>query len=228
MSMSNLATAPTLPLLGIESVRHIEIVTDRAQRRARPKVAYAVVVVASLGVLMLAQLALSIALSDGAYTIDGLQATQKEQARAEQLISEDLGRLSSPQNLATNAEALGMVQNANPVWLRMSDGAVIGTPTAAAGGEGVLGSAGSKVANELLAGVPLVTQQAVADQANAQAAADAAAASTAAATAAGTAATSTATTQASGPVSATPTQDAQVSTAPPLPSDSRVPAPTTR
>jgi hypothetical protein len=115
--MSNLATAPlllpdtlVLPGAGQEPARRIEIVADRAQRRARPKVAYAVIVVASLGVLMLAQLALSIALSDGAYTIDRLEVTQKEQARTEQLISEDLGRLASPQNLATNAEALGMVR----------------------------------------------------------------------------------------------------------------------
>ena len=50
-----------------------------------------------------------------------------------------------------------MVQNTNPVWLRMSDGAVIGTPAAAAPGAGVIGAAGSQVANELLAGVPLVT-----------------------------------------------------------------------
>lgn len=209
---TNLATAPLLlpgsPLhLPPETTRHIEVVADRAQRRARPKVAYAVVVVASLGVLMLAQLALSIALSDGAYTIDRLEVTQKEQARTEQLIGEDLGRLASPQNLATNAEALGMVQNANPVWLRMSDGAVIGQPTAAGGGEGVMGSAGSKVANELLAGVPLVTQQ--------QAAAAAAAA---------TAATATI----EQPVDATPTPDAVRDTAAPLASDGRVPAPTTR
>jgi cell division protein FtsL len=170
---ASLATAPLLlpPETLLPAGRpSIEVVADRAQRRARPKVVYAGVVVASLVVLMLAQLALSIALSDGAYTIDSLETTQKQQARAEQQLSEDLGRLSSPQNLAVNAEALGMVQNANPVWLRMSDGAVIGAPAAAGGDQGVLGGAGSKVANGLLAGVPLVTQQAAADAAAASAA----------------------------------------------------------
>ncbi|HEY8590612.1 MAG TPA: hypothetical protein VIL55_13795, partial [Naasia sp.] len=113
-------TAPALPPLGAD-LPHIEIVPARAQRRARPRALYAGVVVGSLGALMTGQLLLSIAVSDGAYTIDRLQTEQKAQARTVQQLTEDLGRLSSPQNLARNAEALGMVQNANPVWLRMSD-----------------------------------------------------------------------------------------------------------
>jgi hypothetical protein len=151
-------TAPgTVRPVAPATAPHIEIAPVREQRRARPRAVYAGVVVGGLGALMLGQLMLSIALSDGAYTIDSLQATQKEQARQVQQLTEDLGRLSSPQNLAENAEALGMVQNANPVWLRMSDGAVIGTP-APAQGTGVLGGAGSQVANRLLTGLPLVTQ----------------------------------------------------------------------
>ncbi|WP_210481674.1 hypothetical protein [Naasia sp. SYSU D00948] len=140
----------------LEPAPHIELVPPAAGRRARPRVLYAGVVVGGLGALMLSQLLLSIALSDGAYTIDALQTERKEQARAVQQLTEDLGRLSSPQNLAANAEALGMVQNTNPVWLRMSDGAVIGTPAPAAGA-GVLAASGSQVANDLLTGVPLVT-----------------------------------------------------------------------
>lgn len=215
---SALATALTLPFPDALPPRAVEVVAVRSQRRARPKVAYAVVVVASLGVLMLGQLALSIALSDGAYQIDRLLVTQKEQVRTVQDLSEDIGRLASPQNLAANAEALGMVQNSNPVWLRMSDGAVIGAPTAASGGEGVMGAAGSKVANQLLSGLPLVTQL-PADQAQAAAdAAVAAAAATAVATAAAPAdATSAATGEASAPAAAAP-----------LASDGRIPAPVTR
>lgn len=150
-------TAPGRSRPEVEPAPRIEIAPVREQRRARPRVVYAGVVVGGLGALMLGQLMLSIALSDGAYTIDSLQAAQKEQARQVQQLTEDLGRLSSPQNLAGNAEALGMVQNANPVWLRMSDGAVIGTPAPAVAGTGVLGAAGSQVPNRLLAGVPLVT-----------------------------------------------------------------------
>ena len=145
----------------LEPAPHIELVPPTAAPKARPRVVYAGVVVGGLGALMLSQLLLSIALSDGAYTIDALQTERKEQARAVQQLSEDIGRLSSPQNLAANAEALGMVQNSNPVWLRVSDGAVIGTP-APASGTGVLATSGSQVANELLTGVPLIATGAAA------------------------------------------------------------------
>jgi len=141
----------------VQPIRRISIVSAKSNRKARPKVLYAATVVTGLGVLMLSQLMMSIALSDGAYTINRLAIDQKEQARSIQALTEQLGTLSSPQNLAVNAEALGMVQNTNPVWLRMSDGVVIGTPSAAVGGAGALGTGGSQVPNELLAGIPLVT-----------------------------------------------------------------------
>ena len=64
--------------------------------------------------------------------------------------------MQSPQYLAANAEALGMVPNANPVYLRLSDGAVLGEPSAADGGAR---STAPLVPNALIDGVPLVTEQ---------------------------------------------------------------------
>ena len=69
----------------------------------------------------------------------------------------DLDRLESPQYLAMNAEALGMVPNSDPVYLRLSDGAVLGEPTAAGG---AAGASASLVPNALIDGVPPVTEQA--------------------------------------------------------------------
>jgi len=135
---------------------HIEIVTSRAQRRARPRFVYALVGVAGLFAIFLAQLLLSIGVSDGAYAIAKLQSQQKELARTEQALTEQLDTLGSPQNLAMNAESLGMVSNASPVYLRLSDGAVLGAATAARGSSGAIAGS-SLVANELLDGVPLVS-----------------------------------------------------------------------
>jgi hypothetical protein len=133
--------------------RHIEIVTTRAQRRARPKSFYAVVAVTALVALFLGQLMMSIALSDGAYQISALQAEQKQLSRTSQALSEELSVLSSPQSLAQRAEGLGMVLNSSsPAFLRLADGAVVGTPTAATGSVGVLGASGGLVANALLDG----------------------------------------------------------------------------
>lgn len=131
--------------------RHVEIVTTRAQRKARPRSFYAVMAVASVFALFLAQLMLSIVLSDGAYQISNLQIQQKQLSRTEQALSEKLDLLASPQSLATRAESLGMVVGTNlPATLTLSTGALSGTPTAAAGNTGAIGSDGGLVPNALL------------------------------------------------------------------------------
>lgn len=131
--------------------RHIEIVATRAQRRARPKSFYAMLAVSSVFGLFLAQLMLSIVLSDGAYQISSLQAEQTQLSRTEQALAEQLDLLASPQSLAQRAESLGMVVGTgSPAFLRLADGALIGTPVAATGTSGALGAAGGLVANALL------------------------------------------------------------------------------
>ncbi|MCS5719802.1 hypothetical protein N1027_16835 [Herbiconiux sp. CPCC 205763] len=127
---------------------HIEIVPTRTQKRARPKIAYAAVVVTGVLAIVVTQLLLSIGLSDGAYEISSLQSQQKELDRSNQVLSEQFDKLSSPQNLAASAESLGMVTNSAPVYLRLSDGAVLGSPVAA-GGTSVTGGQ-ALVPNSLL------------------------------------------------------------------------------
>lgn len=132
--------------------RHIEIVTSRSQRRARPRIVYALSALGALGTIIVAQLLLSVSISQGAYEVASLQDRQVELGRAAESVSEDLVRVASPQSLAINAESLGMVTNSNPVYLRLSDGAVLGAPASAtaAGGNTNL------VPNSLLAGAPLL------------------------------------------------------------------------
>ncbi|MBM7504593.1 hypothetical protein ACFPER_17085 [Agromyces aurantiacus] len=127
-----------------------------AVRRARPKLAYAVVSLVSIGAIAMVQLLLSIAMTQGAYELDAQVLRQAELQREQQKLSDDLDRLESPQYLAMNAEALGMVPNSDPVYLRLSDGAVLGQPTAA---QGSSGSSAALVPNALIDGVPPVTAQ---------------------------------------------------------------------
>ncbi|WP_285116336.1 hypothetical protein [Leifsonia sp. fls2-241-R2A-40a] len=138
---------------------HLEVVPTRSQRRARPRALYAGVAVATLLAVVVAQLLLSIGISQGAYQLQTLESKQTQLQRSYQSVSEDLNRVSSPQNLAANANALGMVSNSSPAYLRLSDGAVLGAPQPANGAAGtVTGNLGNLVPNSLLAGVPLVTQ----------------------------------------------------------------------
>jgi len=125
-------------------------------RRAKPRLAYAVIALGGVALIAAAQLLLSIAVAQGAYEIDAFQVQQAELAREQQKLTEDLDRVESPQYLARNAEALGMVPNADPVYLRLSDGAVLGVPTPATGG--AVASA-PLVPNALIDGVPLVTER---------------------------------------------------------------------
>jgi hypothetical protein len=162
---TNLAYAAPLAAPGLEDdllespERHlgpIEIVTSRAQRRARPRIVYALIATAALFLLLMAQLGISIALSKGAYQVSALQSEQTTLTRTQQKYNEKLGVLASPQNLANNATALGMVRGQNPAYLDLSIGTVYGTPTAASKDAPVAG--GNLIGNSLLTGIPVVTK----------------------------------------------------------------------
>jgi hypothetical protein len=134
--------------------RHIEIVSSRSQRQARPRIVYALSAVAAMATIVVAQLLLSVGISQSAYEISTLQDRQVELGRTAESVGEELVRQSSPQSLAANAAALGMVSNSNPVYLRLSDGAVLGAPHQA---EGTPAGGETLVPNSLLAGSQLVT-----------------------------------------------------------------------
>jgi len=182
MSNAALDPFPLSPATPTPRVAPVEIVTSRAQKRARPRIAYALVATGALFLLLLTQLAISIALSDGAYKISDLQAAKTELARDQQKYAEQLDVLSSPQNLANNAEQLGMVRNSNPVYLDPATGAVHGDPAPA---DGTADGTDNMIPNTLLDGVPLATKSPADDAAAAAAAAATTSAAAAAPAAAG-------------------------------------------
>lgn len=177
---------------------NIQVVPTRASRKARPKAFYPLVAMSVIFGIIISQLLLSVAVSGGAYEIAELTQQNKELSRTYQNLTRDIDRLASPQNLASNAGALGMVNNATPVYLRMSDGAILGAPQAANAAAGATTNS-AKVPNSLLTGVPVVTQV----EAEAQAAAAKKAAAEAQAALALNAATN-GSTPASAPAAATP------------------------
>jgi len=143
--------------------RHLDVVSTRVQKRARPKAVYALVTVAGLFAILIAQLLVSIMVSDGAYQISALQQQQKELSRDQQTLTEQLQVRESPQHLAANAQALGMVTNSSTAYLRLSDGTVIGQPVAATASNGIRTGTdgGPLIPNQLLAGVGLTPASAV-------------------------------------------------------------------
>lgn len=154
--MTNLATVPIERLgapapAGEPRRRWLSPAPERvAGPRQRPRIVYAAVAIGGIAIIALAQLLLSIGLSDGAYQISSLQSEQKDLARTNQALTEQLTAFSSPQNLVQNAQALGMVSNGNTVYLRLSDGAVLGSPTPASAANAPISANQALVPNSLL------------------------------------------------------------------------------
>ncbi|WP_298227422.1 hypothetical protein [Gryllotalpicola sp.] len=128
-------------------------------RRKRPVLFYAAAAVAAILAIVCVQLGFSIAVSNGAYQLASLQQTQDDTSRSLQAATEQVATLSSPQNLARNAAALGMVESANPVYLNLKTGHVLGQPS-----PGVVSPvARNLVPNSLLTGVPIATYSTAGD-----------------------------------------------------------------
>ncbi|GAA2465370.1 hypothetical protein [Agromyces soli] len=141
--------------------RRLRLVPD-AVRRRKPRIAYAIIALGAIILVAAAQLVISVAMTQGAYELDSLRVQQTKLERDRQIVAEELDALQSPQNLARNAEELGMVPNTTPVYLRLSDGAVLGQPQAA-GSDAA--DSGPLVPNSLITDVPLVNQPATSENA---------------------------------------------------------------
>ncbi|QAY74183.1 hypothetical protein ET445_13430 [Agromyces protaetiae] len=120
-------------------------------KRGRPRLAYAIIATAAVGVIFAVQMLLSIAMTEGAYEADKYELRQIKLSQESQKLREEIDAMESPQYLAQRAEALGMVPNNAPVYLRLSDGAVLGQPAAA---KAIGGGDSALVPNALLDGVP--------------------------------------------------------------------------
>lgn len=136
--------------------RRLHAVDAPAVRR-RPRLAYGVIAVAGAVTIALAQMGLSILTTQGTFEVAALQQQQRDLTLQKQVLYDDVAGLSSPQYLAANAAALGMVINESPSYLRLSDGAVIGAGQAAAGTSAVDAINRGAVPNALVAETPLVT-----------------------------------------------------------------------
>ncbi|PRI11796.1 hypothetical protein [Leucobacter massiliensis] len=145
---------PQAPAGAPPGERHLRLAPPEPRRARRPAhnpLAGALLAVGVVLTILATQLGLSIAVSQGAYEARALEIEQRDLARVERVLSQNVDRLSSPQNLAENAAALGMVQNTRPAALRLSDGAILGSldsPTSEV--------QGNRIPNATLESMPVV------------------------------------------------------------------------
>lgn len=136
--------------------RRLRIVEAPARRR-RPKLLYGIVAVAGAFLIAAAQMSLSLMTTQGTYELSSLAKEQRDLTYQKQILYDDVAGLSSPQYLAANASALGMVINEAPSYLRLSDGAILGPSEVAMGASSVDAIGRGSVANALITDTPLVT-----------------------------------------------------------------------
>jgi len=148
---------PTRPI--DDPQRGLRLVTEPARRR-RPRLLYGIVAVAGAVAIGAAQMGLSILTTQSSFEISALGQQQKELTWQKQILQDEVAGLSSPQYLAANAAALGMVIAESPNYLRLSDGSLHGSAAAAGGASSVDALARAAVGNSLITGVPLVTDPA--------------------------------------------------------------------
>lgn len=139
--------------------RRLRIV-DEPRARRRPRLAYGIVAVAGAIAIGAAQMSLSILTTQGSYELSTLSQEQRELTWQKQILADDVAGLSSPQFLAANASALGMVIDESPNYLRLSDGAILGSGQAAVGASSVDAIGRATVPNALITDTPLVTDPA--------------------------------------------------------------------
>ncbi|NIK60466.1 hypothetical protein [Kribbella shirazensis] len=101
-----------------------------------PRMPFVIFVVSLLAAGLVGLLLLNTELQSGTFAITKL-SSQADQLRDQQeQLEKQVRTLESPQNLSDRALRMGMVPNPNPVFLRLSDGRVLGVPAEGKAGAG--------------------------------------------------------------------------------------------
>jgi cell division protein FtsB len=102
----------------------LSLVPRRAHRAARTPFAVLVLVIAVLGLVGL--LAINTHLQQGALQQVRLERDNQQLRERQAALVQVIDELEAPGSLAERASAYGMVPNPTPLFLRLSDGAVLG------------------------------------------------------------------------------------------------------
>jgi Na+-transporting NADH:ubiquinone oxidoreductase subunit NqrC len=97
-------------------------------RKSRLSAPVVMILVTGFVVVSVLHLLLTILTSQSVYELADLKREKRKLDTTSQILSEEVSSLASNQNLLNAASRLGMVANTNPVFLRLTDQAVLGQP----------------------------------------------------------------------------------------------------
>lgn len=141
MSSAHASAARTVPVRGTaapagrpsEVVPRLRLV--QAPVHTRSRVPFVLTCIVILAVALLGTLVLNTAMADGSFEAQRIKRELAVQAQVTDRFQAELDALTSPQALAAQATALGMVQVANPGILRLSDESIFGGAAAPEAGQ---------------------------------------------------------------------------------------------
>lgn len=131
-SLANPRVRSTRPTLAPKRLR---LVAPAKSRAGRTPFVVVVITVISLGLIGL--IFMSTVLQGQAFEMAKLDREATALQSQQEALTQDLEAMKSPAGLASAAVVYGMVPNTNPVFLRLSDGKVIGKPAPALPGTNV-------------------------------------------------------------------------------------------
>jgi len=101
-----------------------------------PRMPFVIFVVSLLAAGLVGLLLLNTELQGGTFQVTELNKQANQLRDQQEGLEKQVRTLESPQNVADRALRMGMVPNPNPVFLRLSDGKVLGVPKEGKAGTG--------------------------------------------------------------------------------------------
>ena len=121
---------PQSPPAAAERTRpQLRLVSPLRPERASRGV-FALIVTGLLGVGLIAMLIINTQLAQGAFVVSDLNQQLQQLQEQEAVLNEEVAAVAAPSALSSRARALGMIPSETPVFLRLPDGEVLGTPKA--------------------------------------------------------------------------------------------------
>jgi hypothetical protein len=133
--MSQISTArtrvPRFAEAAVERAR-LTVVPQRSLGRTQAaRTPFAVLVIAMLAAGVVGLLMFNTNMQQASFRATSLERQAADLSAKQQSLNMELDQLRDPQRLAVAAKALGMVAPAQPAFVRLSDGRVLGTPAPA-------------------------------------------------------------------------------------------------
>lgn len=120
-----------VPKIAEAAVERARLTVVPRRRTRAPRVPFVALVSLLLVSGVAGLLMFNTSMQQSSFTATALEQQSQILAAQEQSLQMELERLRDPQRVAQAAREMGMVPPANPAFIRLADGQVLGTPTAA-------------------------------------------------------------------------------------------------